>query len=79
MKAKKKASRKPAKKRSRPPSNKRRKAEEALALTAKAEAEVVRLLEANRAGMIPQDELEMKLCEVKEDLAGMMRFVRASL
>jgi len=79
MKAKKKASRTSTKKRSRTPTHKRRKAEEALALTAKAEAEVVRLLEANRAGTIPQAELEMKLCEVKEDLAGMMRFVRASL
>jgi hypothetical protein len=78
MKAKKKAGRSSTKKHGKTP-DKRRIAKEALKLTAKAKAEVVRLLEANRAGMIPQAELEMKLCEVKEELAGSMRFVKASL
>lgn len=79
MKAKKKVSRTSPKKRSRTRRDKRCEAEKALLLTAKAEVVVRRLLEANRAGAIPQAELEMKLCEVKEDLAGSMRFVKASL
>ena len=79
MKAKKKASRTSTKKRGETRRHKRHEAEKALALTAKAEVEVARLLEANRAGTIPQAELEMKLCEVKENLAGSMRFVKASL
>jgi hypothetical protein len=58
---------------------KQRKARAALRLTAKAQEEVARLLEANKAGTITQAELETRLEEVHEELEGMMRFVRASL
>jgi hypothetical protein len=58
---------------------KRRKAKAALRVTERAQDELAKLLKRDQAGSITRADLETGLKEIYEEMASILRFVRASL